>query len=623
MAIAPTIAGAPQLAPIPIPQQSTEAIDGLGALVGAAGNAVTAKRQTDIQVARMDLETRVRAQQEAEATEASAGQVSYLQAFGTARQAVQDSRDDPATTLDAHQQLVANTAAQLRNQALAAFPTERVRQRFAPQIEQDVNALVQGETAWRRGQEAKMQGDAGDAVLNASTAAIYSNPTMATFEAEHARVRTFMAALPMDVATRAKVDRASDAKIMRAMSDGLVAQGKFAEARALAGTRQFGEIFGADGVKLTMAQADQGETEAAAAAKAAATAAKDAAEKQMDALSATIEQGGIIAPGDLRTAATTAQAAGVDPAKIIRFQGLGVTQAINQQFGPAVDPDGSKTRAALTDLNQVAATRALTSDENVRYDRLLKLSGARRVNTAEALKPLFGKSVAGDVQGLAQLDQVPQADRFDVAERIKPGLAYTQLLDPHDRADSVQGQFDLRANPDLIKVQGHGGKIDMFTPQFRAHLGAMTFEMSDSAIKGYQQAAEGIYATRLKNEGKTGWQPDIFVRAANIAMGARLGTDGQWYGGLGQVNNHHVMLPDWGTADALSTALSRADYSHARYADGKPGDKEDILANFIPILVSGGDGTTPARYLFRCASGKFLKRDDGSDFAFTVLSGHH
>lgn len=621
MAIEPTIASAPRLAPIPILGKSMAAIDGATTLVDAIGNAALSGQQTQRKVEQIDFETQQRARQQAEATEASAGQVSMLQAFGAARQTLQDSRNDPAATLDDHVRLTAETAATVRQQALAAFPSERVRQHFAPQIEQDVQSLVAGEDGWRRGQEAKMQGDAGDAVMNAGTASIFSSPTPATFEAEHRRIMTFMDALPMNPVTRAKVVREVDAKTLRALSDGLIAKGDYAGARTLAGTQQFGAIFGAEGVKLTMAQADQGEAAAAAAARAQAAAVKKAADDALDAQAAIIDEGGIVPDATLRSVAAQAQAAGVDPAKIVHFQGLAVTQALNRQFGAAADPDGSKTRAALSELTHIAQSRPLTSDENVRYDRLLKLTGTRRVSDAEALKPLFGKTVAGDVQGLQQLDQLPQADRFDVAERIKPGLAYVQLLSGHDRNDAVQGQFDLRANPDLIKVPGHGGKVDRFTPEFRTHLGAMAFEMSDSAIKGYQQAAEGIYATYLKNEGRTGWQPDLFIRAANVAMGARRGTDGRWYGGLGQVNGQHVMLPDWGTADALTTALSRADFGRARYADGTTADKADILAHYAPVLVSGGDGRQPADYMFRSPSGKFLKADNGSDFKLTARPG--
>jgi hypothetical protein len=623
MAIDPRLSSGPQFTPIPIPQQSTALLDGVQAVGAALNNAAEIKRRSNEQVLAADREIAVRQQQEREANEASNGQVAVLEALGSAREKLQASRDDPATTLDSHRQVTADTAETLRQTMLSAFPTDRVRRQFAPQIERDVQTLVAGEDGWQRGQQAKMQGHAGDSVINLATSTIYANPSPTTFEAEHKRVLTFLDTVPMDQATRAKVLREVDAKTLRAMSDGLIAQGRFADARTLAETPQFGAIFGSDGVKLTMAQADRSEAEQNAAAKAQVAATKKAAGDHLDALSATIEQGGIVSEGDLRTAAAAAQASGVEQAKIIKFQGLGVSQAINQQFGPAADPDGSKTRAALLQLNDVAASRPLTSDESIRYDRLLKLSGTRRESDASALRPLSGKSASGDGEVLSQIDKKAVPDRFDTAEKVHPGLGYFGLVEGPSRAMALQGRYELRANPDLIKVNSPTGKrVDQFTPEFRRHLSLPIINgLGEEAVKGYQGVAEGIYATLLKGSGKTGWQPELFTRAANIALGARQGSDGQWRGGMGQVNDRHVMLPDWATAKDMQVYFARTEFSGAKYRDGRPATKDDVIANFTPVLSDGGEVGAPATYVFIGPDGKPLYGEHGIYKKIVVKKG--
>lgn len=607
MAVEPIITGAPRMAGIPIPQQTDVAARALDGFVDTLSNIDAQKRDVDFKVAQIQQRNR-------EATEASTGQIAIIQIDAEARERLMKLREDPNLSLDDHERESRVIIDELRNRMLGSFATESVRERFAPEIERDVQELAAREGAFRQGQRRKLQAAAGDAVFNKSGAAILADPTPETSARERGRMRTFRDTIPMDAATAAAYDAEADKTVLRSLVDGLTAKGDFEGALAVAGSADYARRFGAEGVKAVQTRVSAEQRAMAAAANAAAAAGRKAAEKQADAIMAMIDEGGVVPDRQIEAAIGAAQAAGVDQAKIIRLQGSAADQAINKAFGAAADPEGTRTRAEIERLTAVRAAREFTSAENMTFERLKKITGVRVESAAERLKPMFGKSPANDLQVLGEIDKRPAPDRFDVANAVSPGLGYVQLLTGADRQFAIEGHHDLKANPDLIKVAGpSGGKRDRFTPEFRTHLGGIVNQLPEATIAGYQGTAEALYATYLKKSGKTGWQPDLFVLASNVAMGAKR-RDGKWYGGLGLVNNRHVMLPDWSTADGIETALARSDYSDARYANGKPAGKADVLQNYLPVLEEGGEAGKPAAYIFVNAAGQALKDARGEDY---------
>jgi hypothetical protein len=607
------VAGGPQISGIPVPGVDRGALGDLAQTGEALLRSKQADRETEEQAREIE-------RKQAEATEAANGQVANLRAVGEARRRVEELRTDGALTLEERDRAVSAIGEQLRSDMLAAYGSPRVRERFMPDVERDVQQLAIEQDAWTRGQRAKIQGAAADELGGASAAAVRAAPTPATFERERERRRAYLESQDLTPAERVAFESALDGQALSAMVLGLTDKGAYEDARAMARSGGFAALLGPERAESYLNRIDAEERAQLAAAKAEQAAASKAAEEAADAVIATIDEGGIVSDRDIGTAVAAAQAAGVDPAKIVRLQGAYADQAVNKAFGPAADPDGRKVRAEISRLNGLAAERALSSEENMTYQRLLKIQGMRHQSDADGLRPMFGKSVAGDLQVLGELDKRPVGDRFATANQVRPGLGYYALLSGTNRQLAVEGAWEVRADPDLTKAEGpNKGKRIVVPEEFRKFLGPLASFgfMGGASLGGRTDVAEAVYAKLLKENGKRGWDQALFERAANIAMGAEQ-RGGVWYGGIGTVNDKRVELPDWGTARQIETMIARDAYGDARYRDGRAARKEDVLRNFTPILVSGGARGEAAAYVLVDASGAELQHKDGGRYVLRL-----
>lgn len=607
------IARGPQLSGLPVPGVDRGALNGLGQVADALASSARADRETDRQV--MDIERR-----QAEATDAANGQVANIRALADAQQRVQDLRTDGTLSLEERDQAVRAAATQLRSDMLAGFTSPRVRERFTPDVERDVQQLMLEQESWTRGQRAKLQGQAADELGGASAAAVRAAPTAATFERERARRAAFLDSQDLTPAERVAFASALDGQALNAMILGLVDKGDYGSARAMTQSAGYASTVGADRVEPMLGRIDAEERAQAAAAKADAAAAKKAADDQADAIIAAIDEGAVIAERDVNAALAAAQGAGVDAAKIVRLQGAMADQAVNRAFGPQADPNGARVRAEISRLNGVAAQRALTSDENMTYQRLMRIQGQRHQSDADGLRPQFGKTVQGDLQVLAELDKQPVADRFATANQVRSGLGYYALLQGTSRQMAIEGAYEVRQDPDLTKaINPNGSKSVQVPSAFRAFVGPMAGfgYMNGQSLAGRMDVAEAVYARLLKQNGKRGWDQALFERAANIAMGGQE-RDGVWYGGVGTVNDRRVMLPDWGTAAQVERMIARDPYGDARYADGRPVRKDDVLRHFTPVLIAGGGKGEAARYVLIDESGAALQHAGGGRYVLNL-----
>lgn len=613
MALTPRLAQGPRLGSIPLPERGPSIAEGLGAVVDAVGNARELDRQAARREEQLQYEAAMAEQAERRSTQISQGIV----AMEEGRVAFERARDERRKTanLTSYREDAGKAWDAWSAEFLAGLPAdEEVRRHFTAPLARMGATYARGDDEWLGNQKAGLDAQALTDMAN-SHAVEAMNGYRKTDEiaARRATFMEFLATKALDPTRRALVVEAYERSVRSAVLDGAENAGDTATLDALAGDAGFMSLLGKDATDAARDRSAALKRAQAAAAEAAAEAAREKAQEGLDTVEAVIETGGVVAQKDVDAAIANARAAGVDQSKIVKAAGAVATQAVNRQYGPQADPDGSKTRARLMQLNN--AGRPLTSEENMEYQRLQAIQGKRRESDAALLKPMAGKSPAGDLQVFGELDKRRRDDRFAVAEEVRPGMGYFGLLSGPTRQAAVEGYYDLKANPDLIKVKPgkQGGMVDPTKEAMRAHLGIVAAQMPESAVEGYRTVANAIYVKLQKDAGASGWNPERYRFAINKAMGATRGADGQWRGGMGLVQNRHVWLPDWASAREVENQIARNPFAMATYDGTRPAAKADILKHFTPILDEGGGPGEPAFYRFVDAAGKELTKKGTRD----------
>ncbi|MCP3730441.1 hypothetical protein M9978_08365 [Sphingomonas sp. MG17] len=623
MALTPQLAQGPRLGSIPLPERGPSIAEAAATIPQALANANARDRQVDAREAQIAHEIALREQADRRSTQVSQGIV----AMEEGRVAFERRRDDLRKTgdLTGYRGEADKAWGEWSAEFLAALPADpEVRQHFTAPLARMGATFARDDDAWLGGQKAGLDAQALTQLANShAVAAMGGYKDAAAIEERRKTFVEFLDTKRLDPNRRALALDAYEKAVRSSVIDGAENAGDVAAMRAFGADASFITVLGKDYADTVNDRAGAVERAQAVQARAAAAAAEEKAGEAMAALSQTIEIGGTVAQKDAEAAIAAARAAKVPEDRIIAFQGKLATQSINKAFGPAADPDGSRTRAELMSLNRTAQQRELTSDESIRHQRLTALQGKRRADDAALLKPMANKTAQGDLTVLGELRGRSRDERFAVAEEVRPGLGYIGLLDGATRQAALEGYYDLKANPDLIKTKGkNGGLTDPTKAAFRAHLGVTAGQMPESAVESYRGVANAIYAKLQKDGGQSGWDARLYAHAVNKAMGARKGDDGVWRGGIGLVGNRHVWLPDWGSARDVEAMIARNPFANATYDGTRAVDKRDVMANFTPVLDAGGGPGEPAYYVFINAAGQELKRKGTREsYRFMLVPG--
>lgn len=608
MALTPRLAQGPRLGSIPLPERGPSIAEGVGAVVDAVANAQELDRQATQREEQVAHELALREQADRRSTQISQGIVAWEEwrvAFERQRETLREAPDLTSYREEADKAWRASS-----EEFLASLPPdEEVRRHFTAPLARMGATYARADDEWLGNQKAALDARALTDMANGHAIEAMNGYRKADeIAARRATFLEFLATKRLDPRRQALAVDAYERAIRGAVLDGAENAGDTATLDALAADVDFMAPLGKDATDGARDRSAALKRAQAAAAEAEVAAKRESAQDSLDTVEATIAVGGIVAQKDADAAIAAARAAGVEESKIIKVQGVLKTQAVNREFGPQADPDGSKTRARLMQLNNLG--RPLTSEEKMDYDRLLAIQGKRRESDAALLKPMAGKSPAGDLQVFGELDKRTRDERFAVAEEVRPGMGYFGLLSGATRQAAVEGYYDLKANADLIRVKPgkQGGMTDPTKDAIRAHLGIVADQMPEAALEGYRGVANAIYVKLQKDAGSRGWDPALYRHAINKAMGARKGADGQWRGGMGLVQNRHVWLPDWASAREVENQIARNPFAMATYDGTRPAAKADILKNFTPVLDEGGGPGEPVYYRFVDAAGKELTR---------------
>jgi hypothetical protein len=189
-------------------------------------------------------------------------------------------------------------------------------------------------------------------------------------------------------------------------------------------------------------------------------------------------------------------------------------------------------------------------------------------------------------------------------------MAVIARLGPNGQRFALQGQGARQARPDDFLPRDRN-KPDRKAAElaFRAIVGEPMVQRLGGAFDDMLETSLDVMA------GRSGaWDAAKFKSSVNVVFGATQRPDGAVAGGLGTVRGRTVELPDTLTASEFDRALSRADFGAARYANGQPASKLDVLSNYQPVPLDAR-GT---RYMFLDGQQRPLSVADGNRFVLTV-----
>ncbi|WP_298599814.1 hypothetical protein, partial [uncultured Sphingorhabdus sp.] len=313
---------------------------------------------------------------------------------------------------------------------------------------------------------------------------------------------------------------------------------------------------------------------------------------------------------EIRAARAAGTASGLPEADIIALDGLGIQIGLNRSYSESADPLGINAGAAAARLGDKIATGKASEAEQISYAHLKGIADSRAKAQGSKLKEVAKQGIGGQMKVLAQLQQLPQEQRFAAAEEAKAGLGQLSLLPARTQQFALEGREVRAARKDEF------GKAEEVKAAFRRRIGEIAPSLGGE-YDNLQGIAWDIYAAEMNNRGATGWNEAQFEKSVKIAFGARVREDGVFQGGIGRVRGKQVILPDWQTPPEFDAAISKLTFAGAVYGNSQAASKADILANYRPEYY-GDDARGLPLYRFISPSGYPLKHKDGSIYNIVV-----
>lgn len=390
--------------------------------------------------------------------------------------------------------------------------------------------------------------------------------------------------------------------------DGLVKSGAFND---LLSPQQMAQVD--RGIALGRQAKEVATREAEIAARRQAEVQRKAAKDRLDAIGVMIENGDPPSLTDINQAIGQAKAAGVDQADLLRAGYLGETATRARAFQSLSNAD---LEARAVPLRQREAAGQLDAAGGRELDQIERTLDKRTKHDSDQLSALWRGGLAGQLQALDTLRQMPVSQREQVATRMGNNAAVLAGMEGQSAEIALHGAGIRKARPgDFMPVDSATEKPDekmaharfdaIIGPALKNQLGDAYDEVRDTALDYFvgRQAASGTNG---------GWNEAKFAAAVQTVFGGSVRRDGTIQGGIGTVRGRKIELPRRWTAAEFDRAYSRNDFARAgvTYADGRPVANADVLANYQPVVDHETDKGTVI-YRLEDASGRSLRKGKG------------
>lgn len=604
------IAPGPRLSPIPIPQQRVSMLEGASDLIEAAQGADRLRRDTDERIAASEARIAER-QRDADddalyidravALEEGKGKLSAE--LQTLRQA------NPGGGAVYHAK-AGEAIRRWRDDFMATIGNnDRVRQRIWQTVGTVAARVDANEQAWSIEESSRLQGQQFLSMVSQQSNDIRTadgDPLQLYASARARALETLGNIRSMDESGKAKIRPQIEAQLLDGLRERMDASGRNAEMRTLLESGFFNDKIEDVGTELR--KVENAERAATIVAQQREAAIRADAKKQLDTLSAQIDEGATPTDAEMRAARSAAQAAGVDGDDLARFDGRAAAVSINRQYSalPLESLYGVR--------EQVRNNPPATPEGQMAAKQLDGLIVRREKETAARYKGLLGQGAAGRAQIVSELQRLPAEGRFSQAERIEPGLGYVAALrEPATRAAVLNGREERKANPKLAPA-------DQVSATFKATMGRAMLGISGAALNGVMNVTADLYTHAHRQAGGgEDFNPGLLRNSLNAVLGRTRRADGTPQGGLGSYGRDadgkewQVALPDNKTQDEFSRDIARASYEGATYDGRTPFQKSDLGRRYFPVYL-GENERGQARYRFVSAGGHELQRQGGGTF---------
>lgn len=485
---------------------------------------------------------------------------------------------------------------------------EELATRLAPAVQSTTATLLSQEIAWEADKRAEWEGDSFKTLLDTERDGLLGTPPEAVGEALGASMGRIDAVLGETDFDGTVKERLRALALRQLASDGalegLAQSGNY---EAIGAILDSGELDGALGddkanwLKTVAAgrEAQAKEAEQAEAAK------RDEWRDQWDVIEGRLERGEDVPQSEIKTFLELGKNLGVEASELQEAGYL--TQ--DTAYARAARTKGDAVLGREIGALEAKRREGAASAEELRYlERLQKEQKARDGKAGNGIKELASAGAAGQAAAAGQLAGMDPERRWAAArEAGDTRLAVYAAFNPAGRAFAAQGREVRKARPDdFLPPARPGGKSgkEQADAIFRAQLGGNLVHELGGAYDDVREAALDAMAGMAG-----GWNADNFRLAVQFAYGASRRDDDVLQGGIGTVRGRRVELPRDMTAAEFDGAFARGNFAAARYANGQPASKADILANFRPVATG-----EPGKYMFLDAKGRALLREGGGPF---------
>lgn len=341
----------------------------------------------------------------------------------------------------------------------------------------------------------------------------------------------------------------------------------------------------------------------------AAQDARDAARKDLATLQARVGVGDIPSQREINSVVERARSAGVDEASVIKFIAESEDAQRDRAFSAAVDPTGARAARTVAEIDaRILAGTASAADHRQR-EKLAGIADARAKDAAAELKEMAG-TTAGMIEAVGRLAGLPSMEqRFAGGQELGDNVGHIAVLPTAAvRSAAIEGGAIRKDRPDIVK------KID-FSPVYSGVVGNLSRDLGEQ-YGAKMEVAMNLYANWAARTGNVAFDKAAARKYVNVAFGAVQRSNGQWQGGIGEVNDRAVILPDKLTQAELLSTIARTDWSQARGRDGSPVAKSFIVAKMHPELVD----ETPTHMIYNMVDprGAELRGPTGKVLPFVV-----
>lgn len=560
---------------------------GVGELVSAlgrtAGGMLDQRRQTDIQVSKIDEAIAVREKARAQDAANASLAVDAAKGEGEFQRWVIDHQNDADFETQANARVDADVAA-LR--AKVGNDPELLNH-WEPLLAQTAEARKTAAYSHVAAVRAKARATSmGDLVNTASDNA--ANAPARTEEFAGLVSTAVMGDSTIPAALREHVARTVAGQVrVSGLSASIRAGGYDAVEKELdAGT--YNGLLPEGGMEALRRQIEAERSAAGVAQRAAEAEQQKAAREAIAQVRVAIKNGDTVPVTTINSVLANGKAAGLQPSELMEADYL-AADMVNVQTAKGLDTGTLETRIGELQARRAAGGKQqLKPEEGRLLDAFKDEIKARDEGNGARLRPLLRGGPDQRAQGVAQLAQMDPERRFAAArEAGDTQAAVIAGLHPLAQRAAIEGGVMRRERPDVFKPADLPGLTG--DAQIEAVVAAKLGGVADHDGGAYKE----IKDTALDIMAATGHKYD--ERNLKAAIDKIYGSsviDGKRYGGVQTVNGMQVVIPPYMTEVEFAQRYARHDFANAVLANGQPANAADIKTHYqLRLLDPNPDGT--------------------------------